>query len=97
MIRHTVTFNLKYPMGSPEERDFLEACANLATLPGVKNFESLRQVSRKNDFTFGLSMEFASKAAYDGYSNHPDHTAFVETYWKKYVDRFLELDYELMG
>ncbi len=64
MIRHTVTFRLKHPPGSAAERDFLQAACALATIPGVERFECLRQTSGKNNFTFGLSMEFADVAAY---------------------------------
>jgi len=94
MIRHTVIFKLKYPKGSPEESKFLNAAAKLSSIPGVYNFESLRQTSRKNDYDFGLSMEFRTLKSYEEYNQHPDHTKFVETYWVKYVEKFLEIDYE---
>jgi hypothetical protein len=94
MIRHTVVLKLKYPKGSPEESEFLVAAAKLASIPGVHKFESLRQVSKNNDFELGFSMEFESLKAYDNYSQHPDHTRFVESYWSRYVDKFLEIDYE---
>jgi hypothetical protein len=94
MIRHTVVFKLKYAGHSPEEKAFLTAAKNLSNIPGVQNFECLKQVSKKNNFDFGLSMEFASKKLYDEYSNHPDHAEFIQKYWKKYVDEFLEIDYE---
>ena len=41
--------------------------AALAAIPGVQRFERLRQTSTRNDFSFGVSMEFADQAAYDGY------------------------------
>ncbi|MCM4153996.1 Dabb family protein [Arenibacter sp. N53] len=94
MIQHTVALKLKYAKGSPEEKEFLSAAAKLAFIPGVQNFQSLRQISKKNDFDFGLSMEFDNMVAYEGYNTHPDHTRFVTTYWAKYVEKFLELDYE---
>ena len=59
MIRHTVAFRLKHRAGSPAELDFLSAARGLALLPGVKEFECLRQIGKKNAFTFALSMEFA--------------------------------------
>jgi len=96
MIRHTVVFKLKYPGNSPEEKDFLNAAKKLANIPGVQNFESLKQISKKNKFDFGLSMEFASQKLYDDYSNHPDHVQFVQKFWLKYVEDFLEIDYELL-
>lgn len=96
MIRHTVTFTLKHPSGSPEEASFLAAAKELAVIPGVENFEALRQVSPKNDFRFGLSMEFADQAAYTGYNEHPSHVAFVQTRWIPEVTDFLEIDYTVL-
>jgi hypothetical protein len=92
MIRHTVAFRLRHPHGSVEERTFLDASLVLAEIAGVERFEQLRQVSAKNDFTFGFSMEFADQAAYDGYNGHPDHVAFVEERWVPEVEDFLEID-----
>ena len=94
MIRHTVAFRLKHAPGSEAEREFLDIAQRiLAPIPGVEEFECLRPVSPKNNFTFGLSMEFADQAAYDGYNNHPDHVRFIEDRWIPEVDEFLELDY----
>ena len=93
MIRHTVAFRLVHPAGSPEEADFLEEAKTLADIPGVQRFEALREVSPKNDFAFGLSMEFENQAAYDGYSNHPQHLSFVERRWSTEVADFQEVDY----
>jgi hypothetical protein len=94
MIRHTVVFRLKHPAGSAAETDFLAAARRLATaIPGVQRFECLRQVSRKNPFTFGLSMEFADLAAYQVYNDHPEHTRFVQQRWLAEVEEFLEIDY----
>lgn len=93
MIRHTVTFRLKHAPGSEAERDFLRAACALTSIPGVERFECLRQTSKKNSFTFGLSMEFADEATYAAYSDHPEHTAFVQRRWIPEVAEFLELDY----
>ena len=94
MIRHTVAFRLKHPQGSAAEAAFIADGRRILTaIPGVTNFEALRQVSAKNGFAFGFSMEFADQAAYDGYNDHPDHVAFVRDRWLKEVDDFLELDY----
>jgi hypothetical protein len=93
VIRHTVTFRLKHAAGSDAERDFLRAACALVSIPGVQRFECLRQVSAKNTYTFGLSMEFTDQAAYDAYSHHPDHSAFVQQRWIPEVAEFLELDY----
>ena len=93
MIRHTVTFRLKHRPGLPEEAAFLADSLALATIPGVKRFQQLRQVSPKNDFHYGFSMEFDDQAAYDGYNNHPYHVAFVRDRWIPEVEAFLEIDY----
>lgn len=93
MIRHTVAFCLKHASGSAEEAAFLEAAASLADIPGVERFERLRQVSPKNDYAFGFSMEFADEAAYRGYNEHPAHVAFVRERWAPEVEAFLEIDY----
>ena len=93
MIRHTVVFRLKHAPGSEAERDFLRAACELMKIPGVQKFECLRQTSGKNPFTFGLSMEFDDAAAYAFYSDHPDHTAFVQQRWIPEVAEFMEIDY----
>jgi hypothetical protein len=94
MIRHTVVFSLKHASGSLQEKAFLRDSRVLADIPGVKKFEQLRQVSPKNDFAFGFSMEFADQAAYTGYNEHPKHLSFVRDRWSREVARFLEIDYE---
>ena len=94
-IRHTVSFALPYPEGSREETDFLAAAARLAeVVPGVEAFEVLREVSPKNDFVHGLSMEFADRAAYEAYNEHPEHVSFVQERWLAEVTSFQEIDYE---
>lgn len=96
MIRHTVVFRLKHADGSPQERAFLQDAYELAKIPGVKNFEAMRQVGRKNNYRFGLSMDFADQRAYDGYNDHPAHVAFVRDRWVPEVAEFLEIDYAPM-
>jgi len=93
MIRHTVVFTLKHAPGSAEEKKFLADALVLAKIPTVRNFEQLKQVSRKNGFKFGFSMEFDDQAGYDAYDTHPDHVAFVRDRWKPEVTDFLEIDY----
>ena len=92
-VRHTVAFTLVHEDGSVEERDFLEAAEHLAAIPGVEAFELLAEVSPKNGYRFGISMEFADRSAYDGYNEHPDHIRFVQQRWLAEVSEFLELDY----
>jgi quinol monooxygenase YgiN len=93
MIRHTVVFTLHHAKGSAGEIEFLKAADVLTEIPGVLKFEKLRQVSKKNDYAFGFSMEFEDQAAYDFYSNHPLHTAFVNKCWIPEVSQFMEIDY----
>ena len=92
-IRHTVTFTLVHPAGSESEDDFLKAAAGLAAIPGVEAFELLAEVSPKNGYRFGISMEFADQTAYERYNEHPDHVRFVQERWLPEVSEFLELDY----
>jgi heme-degrading monooxygenase HmoA len=92
-IRHTVVFDLRHGAASEEEADFLAAAERLAAVPGVEAFELLREVSPKNGYRFGLSMEFADEAAYAAYNDHPDHIRFVEQRWLPEVSDFFESDY----
>lgn len=93
MIRHTVVFTLRHAVGSLKEKSFLRDANVLADIPGVKKFERLNQISGKNKYRFGFSMEFADQDAYDAYNIHPVHVKFVEERWKREVDEFLEIDY----
>ena len=93
-IRHTVVFTPRHAEGSPEEADFLAAAARLAAIPGIEEFEILRETSPKNAYRFGISMEFADGAAYASYNEHPDHVRFVQDRWLVEVAEFLEIDYE---
>jgi Stress responsive A/B Barrel Domain len=96
MIIHSVIFSLKHAQASEAETDFLKAADILIGIPGVENFEKLRQVSAKNDYDFGFSMKFANQAAYDLYNAHPDHTAFVQGRWIPEVSKYLEIDYVVL-
>jgi hypothetical protein len=96
-IRHTVSFRLRHPAGSDAERDFLEDSDRLGEIPGVEAFELLAEVSPKNEFRFGISMEFADAAAYEAYNEHPEHVRFVEERWMNEVEEFLEIDYAVIG
>jgi quinol monooxygenase YgiN len=93
MIRHTVAFRLKHAAGSAAEADFLRNALVLRDIPGVHRFEQLRQVSAKNSYRFGFSMEFDDQAGYDAYNVHPVHVAFVRDRWVPDVADFLEIDY----
>ena len=39
-------------------------------------------------------MEFADRAAYDAYTEHPEHVAFVRDRWLSEATDFQEIDYE---
>ena len=93
-IRHTVAFTPRHAAGSVEEADLLAAVARLAEIAGVEEFELLRETSPKNDYRFGISMEFAGPAEYTAYNEHPDHVRFVQERWLAEVADFLEIDYE---
>lgn len=94
-ILHTVAFRLRYAMDAPETQVFLHDAERILTgIPQVENFQVLREVSEKNDFDFGFSMEFENQAAYDAYNNHPTHQAFVTQRWLKEVADFMEVDYK---
>ncbi|PZQ95512.1 MAG: stress responsive alpha-beta barrel domain-containing protein [Cereibacter sphaeroides] len=97
MIRHTVSFTLKHPQGSAKEAAFLRDARALADIPSVKKFERLRQVSPKNAYHFGFSMEFDDQAGYQAYNIHPIHEAFVRDRWVPEVADFLETDYSALG
>ncbi len=92
-IQHTVAFRLRHPAGSSDEAAFLEAARALATIPGVEEFQQLRQVSPKSHFTFFFSMRFADEDVYQGYNEHPVHVAFVRDRWDAEVSDFQELDF----
>lgn len=91
-IRHSVVFTLTHAEGSAEEADFLDAIVRLEAIPGVEAFELMREVSPKNDYRYGLTMEFSDPSAYTVYNEHPEHVAFVRDRWDAEVTSFLEID-----
>lgn len=93
MIVHSVFFKLKHQAASKEESDFFAKAKKLVAIDGVENFQVLKEVSPKNAYTFGFSMEFATQADYDRYNNHPDHVSFVQDVWMNEVAEFQEIDY----
>jgi hypothetical protein len=96
MIRHSVILKLKSNISSEDKQAFFDAVDKLATIPDVQNFEVLKQVSPKNKFEYGISMEFDNQEQYDVYSNHTEHVAFIQNFWMKSVEDFLEIDYTLI-
>lgn len=94
MVKHSVIFTFKQSIDKKDKQLFLDASAKLADIPGVKNLQVLKQVSTKNDFEYGIAMEFDTNEIYQQYNSHPQHQQFIEQYWMKCVDRFLEIDFE---
>jgi hypothetical protein len=95
--RHQVIFCLTAGTSGPSVDAFLaDAWRILTAIPGVTDFRVLHQVSAKNDYDFGFSMDFADRAAYAAYDAHPAHTAFVQGRWIPEVARFLEIDFETL-
>jgi heme-degrading monooxygenase HmoA len=91
-IRHLVVFTLRHEEGSPEAETFLAALRSLAAIDGVEEFEVVRQVGLKNSYQLAVTMEFASRAAYQDYNDHPSHVAFVSDRWDADVTDFMEID-----
>jgi heme-degrading monooxygenase HmoA len=91
-VRHSVVFTLAHAEGSEAEAGFLAAIAALEAIPGVEAFELMREVSPKNGYDHALTMEFADRAAYEAYNEHPAHVSFVRDRWDAEVTDFLEID-----
>ncbi len=96
MIRHSVILKLKADINSADKQAFFAAVDKLAVIPDVQKFEVLKQISSKNKFEYGISMEFDNQEQYDIYSNHAEHQAFIQNFWMKSVEDFLEIDYVLI-
>lgn len=90
MIQHTVAFRLD---GDADVDAFWHSVTELSRIEGAREFQVLRQVGLKNEFTHALSMYFESQEEYDVYNEHPDHVAFVQDFWLPSVAEFIELDY----
>ncbi len=94
-ITHSVFFTLHHPENSPQEAAFLEESFQiLSTIPGVEQFEVLKETSPKNPYRFGFTMKFKDQKTYNAYSNHPDHNKYVQERWLKEVENFQEIDHK---
>ena len=91
-IRHLVLFTLRHEEGSLGADEFVVALRSLADIDEVEELEVVRQVGLKNNYQLAVTMEFASRAAYDAYNNHPNHVAFVRDRWNADVIDFMEID-----
>jgi Stress responsive A/B Barrel Domain len=88
MIRHAVILKLKADISSAEKQAFLDASRKLSVIPDVQKFEIFKQISLKNKFEYGISMEFDNQEQYDIYSNHADHVAFIQNFLAKICGGF---------
>jgi hypothetical protein len=95
-IRHLVVFTLRHAEGTPEAEAFLDALGSLAAVDGVEELDVVRQVGRKNSYQLAVTMEFASREAYDAYNAHPDHVSFVRDHWAAGVTDFMEIDLQAL-
>ena len=93
MITHSVFMKLKHEPGSEAEKAFLAECEKLENIPRVLDYRIVKETSPKNDYAFGLVMNFENQEDYDFYNNHPDHVYFVENVWIPNVEIFQEIDY----
>jgi Stress responsive A/B Barrel Domain len=96
-IQHMVIFDIKHPAESPLTDKFLkDGLTILSQIPGVKNFQVFNQISPKNDFRYGFSMNFDSKVDFENYNIHPAHVSFVQDRWMNEVSRFQEIDFKAL-
>ena len=92
-IRHTVAFTLRHDDGSPEAESFFEALGALGAIEGVEELQVLSEVSPKNSYRYGVSMEFATRTAFETYTASPEHVEFVRDRWDTEVADFIEIDF----
>lgn len=92
-LTHMVFFTLNQPEDEEQVQHFFSAAEKLGSIPGVQGFKCVKQFSQKNNYDYGLTMDFEDDKAYQGYLDHPEHVAFVEKVWKKTVRYFMEIDY----
>ncbi|RXK48298.1 Dabb family protein [Aquirufa rosea] len=97
MIYHSVFLTFKPDLSGFQQDHFFAEAMKLAQIPGVQEFECLREISPKNNFQYGLIMQFENKDIYQAYTNHPLHVWFVENVWIPSVADFQEIDYLKMS
>lgn len=96
-IRHAGLLKFKDSITAEEKHAFFIALKDLEQIEGVEKMKISKQISPKNKFEYGFSMEFADVGIYKAYNVHPQHDAFVQNYWLKYVEDFMEIDTVQMG
>lgn len=92
-IRHTVAFALPFEARSSGEQAFLAEARALTAIPEVQGFQVLRVLDEGAELPLALSMEFADRAAYEAYNDHPLHRDFVARRWLPTVTAFQESDF----
>lgn len=93
-LRHAGIFNFKATVSESQKHEFFVALKALEEINGVEKMEVSRQTSTKNKFKYGFSMEFANYDIYQAYSIHPQHDAFVKSFFIPFVEDFMEIDTE---
>ena len=70
-ITRTVLFSLKYPIGSPEANKVLQyAQENLTQIPGVADFQILKQVEQSSGYQYRMTVLLPDSASYALYKRH---------------------------
>lgn len=95
-MQHSVIFSFNKNVDSARASYFFMAAEKLSSISGVLNFKQWKQVSKKNSFEYGISMEFNSEEDYQHYNDHPAHATFIAEQWMPCVADFLEIDFEPM-
>jgi len=89
-IRFFSAFRLNHEPGSEAEADFLREYVALGSLPGVENFELMREITPPEWSTCEhvVMMEFADLAANEAFHAHPAVIRFVTERWDAEVAEF---------
>lgn len=70
-IVRTVLFSLNYPIGSPQANKVLRyAQENLTQIPGVEDFQILKQADEKAGAQYRMTLLFPDKASFEFYKRH---------------------------
>ncbi len=83
---HLVLFTFREGVGAGEIESMIHDAADLAGIPCVRRLdcgrrdESVRRPVSDTTYDVGLLVCFDDRQAYDAYSVHPIHTAFVARY-----------------
>ena len=93
---HGAVFTFKDNVSEQEKKALFIALKDLENIRGVKNLAISKQISPKNKFEYAFSMDFDNMEIYTDYVNHPTHNAFVQKYWIKLIEDFMEIDTEKM-